>query len=551
MEWIVRKIGLEMLDALHAYGAAIAVASAFDSLIEVRNEGSVYRLSGLTGRLSEFTVADFLARVLALPVIEQLEGDKKKLPKDDLTLTNFDGLLAASFTTPGVRFVSLLDLVNSRQLLTRGPAALKKVNRLITRLETFVERTSKGSTTWFESALDDYTAESPVLPVIDRKRSSHDLTISLTLDPSVGFSTYRAISDGRVADKTNLTLRCPRLAVLFVIIGATRFLRAQRVGDRSVNLYVPIADSLVIRPGTALPILDSTSVSPTQAVLYQWLSHSITASSGTVWYGLAYQTLQTQMMSQSISISRGCLTYSWLNSFRKRLGLQMLKYWTMLLYHSPEQLSLDTGSLTDMLLNRRSAAWLDHLRALAMSSLRGSVDKIRPYTLKEVREVTRSMNVANNISPLSAILERQEGTLQFGRALRRLGEVSGHTLFEMISHLDSAKTPDQLTRVVALIVQHCRVRSARSQFMIVPDETDFKGLLNDLHEFGPRSLANILVALSFLQYPGTNRYKNELRRKMLTRANRSRIKAQVNRITASRFHRYSHPKSTKRRHNVH
>jgi len=45
MDWRVVKTGIEMFDALHAYGVGIIAASATNGVVAVQNEGSSYRLS--------------------------------------------------------------------------------------------------------------------------------------------------------------------------------------------------------------------------------------------------------------------------------------------------------------------------------------------------------------------------------------------------------------------------------------------------------------------------------------------------------------------------
>jgi hypothetical protein len=43
-KWHVVKVGAEMLDALHAYGLGILIASATDSPVELNDKGIVYEL---------------------------------------------------------------------------------------------------------------------------------------------------------------------------------------------------------------------------------------------------------------------------------------------------------------------------------------------------------------------------------------------------------------------------------------------------------------------------------------------------------------------------
>lgn len=505
MEWRVIKLGVEMYDPLHAYGVALTLASASSAPIELRDEGPVYRLYSPITVLPELNTANLLAKILALPTPEQLQLNKQELEKASVALANLDGLLVALFTVPGVRLVSVCDLLDhQRQQPMRSEAGLKKVNQAILRWQKYLECLSKQPARWLALALQDYEITLLTVPFSGYK-GNQDLCALMTLDPSFGYSTRRVMSDGLITDKTNITVRGTRFAVLFALIGAARFLRAQRTNNKLVNLYVPVANVMTIHPETAMPLLNSATVSASQAVVYQWLVHSQAAGLPEVnWNGLAYQTLQTQGTSQSISVGRGYLSYQWLNSLKKQVGLKMINYWKLLLDCRPEQLSFELGNLIDALLERHSAAWLTHLRELAICSLESNQDFVRPYTLKELKEVTQAMVPSKNTSLLSTVFEREEGTIRFGRALRLLGQINNGALSEIIEKLDAVQMPNQLIRIAATIAQECEVASAKSKFVIVPTEADLKILVDDIEQYSPRNIADLLISLSFVRYSGNN-----------------------------------------------
>jgi hypothetical protein len=108
-------------------------------------------------------------------------------------------------------------------------------------------------------------------------------------------------------------------------------------------------------------------------------------------------------------------------------------------------------------------------------------------------------------TPLSAVLERREGTLRFGHALRQLGRVNNGALRDIIDELDTVQSTDQLIRILALAAQECTVASAKTQFMIVPTDEDLKYLLNDIDSFSAKTVARLLIILSALRYPHVNK----------------------------------------------
>ena len=102
---------------------------------------------------------------------------------------------------------------------------------------------------------------------------------------------------------------------------------------------------------------------------------------------------------------------------------------------------------------------------------------------------------------LRNILQRSQGTLRIGRALRLLGRYNPSPLRDLIDTLDTIRDRDLLIRVVAQLAQECELASARTEFMIVPDEEDLMYLLDDVGQYDARTIARILIALSAVRYP--------------------------------------------------
>ena len=110
------------------------------------------------------------------------------------------------------------------------------------------------------------------------------------------------------------------------------------------------------------------------------------------------------------------------------------------------------------------------------------------------------MKAATEI-PLSTVLEREQGTLRFGHALRLLGKYNNGPLRDIIDSLDSVQTCDQLMHVLAQAVQECAVAGAKTPFIVIPDDEDLKHLLDDIDRYGARTVAELLIILSALRYP--------------------------------------------------
>jgi len=479
----------------------VVLASATGSPVNMRNEGVVYRLYSAT--TSPNSAVDILRRILSQPTQSEIEvarDDPRVVP---LPVGNHDGLLAALFTTPGARALSVLDLLDRRTLRPSVMQdAMTKVDALIARLLSYAERKSRHTPGgWLLDLLQDYDAAHPQLPLSANKEKA-DIAVPMTLDPFFSYSTRRPISDGLVTDKTGLTLSGTRYAALLAFVGAARFLRAQRVAGNLVNLYVPLVSSMKLYQTTTIPLLQSTAHSAQHAIVFRWINYwGLARSMGAAWSGLAYQMLQTQGAQQSISRDCGLLDYSWLAAVEKRAGPAVISHWRWLLGGPRERTAFETDNLVDCLSSRGAATWLAHLRDVALYLHFASRSNAHGYSLKEVREVTTAM-VASTTTPLSAVLGRKQGTLRFGCALRQLGKRNPAPLRELVEALDAVRTRDQLVRVLARAVQECAVAGAKSKFKItIPNDNDLRYLLDDIDQYGAASIAGILIILSALYYP--------------------------------------------------
>ena len=294
MEWRVVKLGIEQFDILHAYGLGILLATACGMLVELRDTTCSYTLSCSTGQLPRLHSDMLLERVLPLPVEEEIRVCDPRIHEQQLPMTVLDGLLAALFTTPGPRVLSVCDLLGKQRLdaeaLKKG---LLKVTKKITRWKAFATHLAHGKQAdWLNDVLSDYHPEHPASPTLIEGKYDGDIHLLMTIDPSFCFSLRSALSLGRMTEKTQVAVRGTRYAALLAFIGAARFLRAQRLAGALVNCYVPVARNLFLDAETTLPILLSADEKPDQAVLRCWLALSEQVlQPQAVWSGLAYQTL--------------------------------------------------------------------------------------------------------------------------------------------------------------------------------------------------------------------------------------------------------------------
>jgi len=315
-----------------------------------------------------------------------------------------------------------------------------------------------------------------------------------------------------VSRKTQVAIRGTSFAILLAQIGAARFLRAQRVSGDLVNCYVPQAKVIRLDRDSCLPILSEVSVEASQAVLIHWLAyashgiHTVHAQ----WMSVAYQTLQTQGTQQSIPRGQGVRALSWLTELSISSQVPLLAFWRMLLSLPAERSETSVDALLDALWTRDLSRWENHLLERARS-LHTAKDSLRPYSLEEVKEVTCAMTTSVP-SLLKKALEQKGGTLRFGQAMRLLGEVNAAALRELVEALEAVTTLEQLFDVLAAIAESCKTASAKTRFMVVPDEDDFGALLSDVEQSSVQTIARFLIVLSAIRYPRLDETEQDIGR---------------------------------------
>lgn len=519
MQWRVIKIGAEMFDMLHAAGLAILLAKATGEPVELVDQGYCYDLSTPVARVPQASV-ELLDELLVLPQPDKKLPETIKHPPEqkntvaekppDLPLANFDGLLTTLFTSPGGHFLSVADVLQKQQSDQAAPAqAIGKVTKAFQSWKdaTFQvwKREQKSTQSWFERLLLDYDPQNPAMP-LPANAGAHDLSLVMTLDPTFSYSVHRPRSDGLVTQKTNLTIHGTRFAVLLALVGAARLLRAQRLSHGMVNCYVPLAAHSCFHAETALPPLPFKSSSPEQALLLQWLAYARAQQQAekehVLWKGLAYQTIQTQGVQQSLSGQHGCLDLRWPLKITKTERGTLLSLWQSMLWTRPSDRPYELDTLFEALEDRQLSAWMAHLLEIARCLHAKEEALPRPYRWKEVKAMTDLMYTPPTPTLFQTILKRTEGgTLRVGRALRLLGRANRAALRDLVEELESVQTDDQLTHALALTVQECVYLEGKTPFVIIPGEEDMTYLFEDVKQSDPHTIASFLILLSALRYP--------------------------------------------------
>jgi hypothetical protein len=502
MQWRVVKLGIEQFDILHAYGLAILLATACGVPVTLQDTAYCYTLSCPEVELPRVHATPLLESALPLPDEEELRQCDPRAQQQKLPVTVLDGLLAALFTTPGLRALSVSDLLGKQRLDAEALAkGLHKVAKTISRWKAFARRTARRQgTDWLNNVLRDYNPERPAFPILVEGKYEGDINVLMTIDPSFCFSLRSTQSLGRMTEKTQVAVRGTRYAGLLAFIGASRFLRAQRLCGSVVNYYVPTARTLSINAESSLPLLFPADEKPDQAALGRWLALSQQGlRPEAVWRGLAYQTLLTQGQQQSLSVESGILECGWLLALQGCHGGDVLAFWQTQL-HATKGTHDEQESLLNCLMRRSAGAWFAHLQLITQSIHTNTAYTGRCYSLEEVRKITEAMNDTAHM-PLKQVLEREKGTLRFGRALRQVGRYNPSRLRDLLDELQDARTDAQLLPVLHHIVFASEVEKAKKRRIIVPDEDDCAALLEDMDRYGVPVLVGLLMVLSALHYP--------------------------------------------------
>lgn len=143
------------------------------------------------------------------------------------------------------------------------------------------------------------------------------------------------------------------------------------------------------------------------------------------------------------------------------------------------------------------AAWHQHARANGMEP---------HYSFQEVKLMVEMLPTKNPM--IADILNRDHGTVRFGRALRALTDSNNSAVVEIAEELERIRTCDELVRALARATQACLLAKPKSNFIIIPTEEDLGALLNDVDTFGARNIAGMIIILATLRYPSQSLQPN-------------------------------------------
>lgn len=499
MQYRVITSGFPQFDWFHASGLAVLLAWVSQSPTILSKQANSYLLSN---EMSDVPLCstDVLSAVLALPY----ESDIATVQEDNLipiAIANLDGLLAALFTMPGCRAVSVHDVIQRARISSSVVSqSLQKVKKKIERWQMWLDKNVHGSDKWLTELLCFYDVGNPQILTFSEGYGSTDITIPMSIEPTLSYAPRRPINGNLLDKATNVTTVGNCFASLLAFIGAARFLRAHRVDGRHVNYYTLLPSSLTVFPETTLPLLKSISQPPERAALVQGMKLLQTCKvldpSGAC---LLYQVLQTQGASQSISFIRGSFCLEWFAMIEERLGKNIIHHWIELLHRSPDRLSVELDNLSDALIRKSVSSWMLHLHTLAQYNLHHPDRSAITYSLIDAKEMLKLMNTPNNL-PLSTVLERKQGTLRFGHAFRQLGEYNHGELRDIVDQLANVQTVEQLLYVLTSALQACVVMQAKFPFAIIPNDNDFRLLVTDVQQLGARTVAHLLMVLPSLRY---------------------------------------------------
>lgn len=504
MDLVVLKTGILNFDFMHGAGLAILLACATDTKVKLIDQGFAYRLSIPVQSLPKANLLALFDELFELPSAALMQEGNLDFSKPSLPVANFEGLLAIFYTKPtGPRVCSIADFcgikLENSALVSKS---IEKVKKAIENWRDFISKKSLGRSEGVSLIIKDYLpgkSKQPRLGPI----SSSAITLPMTLDAALAYSPRQPLRDGKITHKVNVTATQPIFASLLTMIGASRFLRAQKVAQSCLNFYVPIGREMTIEKNTTLPILVGTNLPSIQSVALCGLTfYERIGSPDYQWCGLAYQTFQTQNNQQPISISRGFLDLDWLSKLKKTGGNKLVRNCQAGLNLPPGHCSYSVDSLVDTMLTHQGGSWIAYLRELAGALIRNPADRLAyRYGLTQIKEITKLMTQSDNNLPLNAILAREKGTLRFGQALRQLGRYSNALLQDHLVNIEVVQSRDQLIRVLAQAVQSCLLIKAKYQYAIVPDDQDLNYLLEDINQYGAATVAGLLLILAVLNYP--------------------------------------------------
>ena len=509
MDWRVVKIGAELFDMHHTYGLGLVLTYATQAPVQVCDEGCSYHLTSACSTLPSPSL-DILDELFLLPAckeVVQLSEQGLGEPAS-LALANLDGLLAALFTnSQGVRECSVWSLLDrQRSDSTVIERALLKLSRICDTWKVWIKHHVHSPSEWLEDVLAGYDPQKPSHPLPVPKRYG-TITVPMTLEPSLSYASRHPSSDGSTTHKNNMTITGTCFATILAYIGAMRFLRAQPAAGNLIAYTTPLVrESSIERESRRAVFRPRGDDGPEMPLLLQWLGLALgDESPGGRERGLAFQILQAQGKQPPISRSSGVLDLSWLFSLKHMQKRSLLRVWLWVLSRAQKECPYDRHALVEALLTRQRSWWETHLFDVAQAELarhpQNDQDALRLYRVEEVRKVRDMMN-APSPSPFGHILDRKEGTLRFGHALRQLKRASASSnVRELLEDLASVRTREHLFDILSQLMEICEVLDAKTYFLITPSDDDLKLLLADEEQYSAQTIAQLLRLLSTLHYP--------------------------------------------------
>jgi hypothetical protein len=504
MELIVLKTGILNFDFMHGAGLAIFLAYATGARVTLIDQGLAYHLTIPVQNWPKANLLTLFDELFELPSSELMQEGNFDFSKPLLPLANLEGLLALFYTKPtGPRVCSIADLCGIKPensaLLSKS---IEKAKKGIESWRDFLTKKSLRQGVEVSQVIKDYLPGKSKQPKLGPVSGSA-ITLPMTLDAALAYAPRHPLRNGRISDKTNLTATQPVFAIILTMIGASRFLRVQKIAQSCLNFYAAIGHELIIEKNTTLPIFYSTNLPSSQALALCGLTfYEGRGSLDQQWSGLAYQTFQTQSKQQPISINRGFLDLDWLSKLKKTGGSKLVSNWRVGLNLPLGYCSYPIESLVDTVLSHQNGSWIAHLKEVTRALIRNPRDRLAyRYTLTEIKEITKLMTQSDNSLPLNSILAREKGTLRFGHALRQLGRYNNTLLQDHLVNIEVVQSRDQLIRVLAQAVQSCLLIKAKYKYAIVPDDQDLYYLLEDVNQHGAATVAGLLIILAGLNYP--------------------------------------------------
>src|SRR5215467_473789 len=168
MKWCVVRTGIRQFDMLHAYGLGVLLATACETTVRLEEAAYSYILSCPAVVLPQIESDALLEHVFPLPGEEELRLCNLRAPEQKLSITVLDGLLAALFTTPGSRALSVSDLLRKQSLdQTAIQKGLLKATKKIGKWKMFARQVAQSRRiNWLDDVLRAYHPTHPICPIL-------------------------------------------------------------------------------------------------------------------------------------------------------------------------------------------------------------------------------------------------------------------------------------------------------------------------------------------------------------------------------------------------